>query len=51
MCLWHQQNHVVTDFKNTFDQQSYINANQVCGIEHLYDKATRAMQIDGNMRE
>ena len=60
----HQQNlyHVFTDFKTAFDRvwhaaiwatmRKYnINANLVCTTEQLYDKATRAFQINGSTRK
>ena len=62
--LQHQQNlyHVFIDFKKAFDRvwhaalwatmQKYnISANLVGTIEQLYDKATRAIQLNGNIGE
>ena len=62
--LQHQQNlyHVFTDFKKAFDRvwhaalwttmRKYnISANLVRTIEQLYDKATSAVQINGNIGE
>ena len=60
--LPHQKNlcHVFIDFKKAFDRvwhaalwstmRKYnINANLVCIIEQLYDKATSAVQMIGSM--
>ena len=62
--LQQQQNlyHVFTDFKKAFDRVWYaalwatmgkynISANLVCTIEQLYDKATRAVQMNGSIGE
>ena len=62
--LQHQQNvyHFFIDLNKTFDRVWYaaswttvqkcnISANLVCIIEHFYDKATSAVQMNGSMEE